>query len=46
MIAELGLARSLEATVDSVLHTMHAHPTLSEAVMEAAADALGEAIHI
>lgn len=46
MIAELGLARSLEATVESVLHTMHAHPTLSEAIMEAAADALGEAIHI
>ncbi|MCH9006636.1 dihydrolipoyl dehydrogenase [candidate division KSB1 bacterium] len=46
MIAELGLARSLETTYTEVLKTVHAHPTLSEAVMEAAADALGEAIHI
>ncbi len=46
MIAELGLARSLETTYTEVLKTVHAHPTLSEAVMEAAGDALGEAIHI
>ena len=36
----------LEATVEEVHKTIHAHPTLSEAVMEAAAAATGEAIHI
>jgi len=46
MIAELGIAKSLETTYTEVLKTVHAHPTFSEAVMEAAADALGEAIHI
>lgn len=46
LIAELGIAKSLEATGESIFKTMHAHPTLSEAVMEAAADAYGEAIHI
>lgn len=46
MIAELGLARTLETTVDEIATTVHAHPTLSEAVMEAAHDALGHAIHI
>jgi len=46
MIAELGVAKALETTATEVLKTVHAHPTLSEAVMEAAADALGEAIHI
>lgn len=46
MIAELGLARTLETTIDEVANTIHAHPTLSEAVMEAAHDALGHAIHI
>lgn len=46
MIAELGLAKSLEATVDEIHGTIHAHPTLSEAIMEAAADAEGIAIHI
>ena len=46
MIAELGVAKALETTPTEVLKTVHAHPTLSEAVMEAAADALGEAIHI
>lgn len=46
MIAELGVARTLETTVDEIAHTVHAHPTLSEAVMEAAHDALGHAIHI
>ena len=46
MIAELGLARSLEATGESVFRTIHAHPTLSEAVMEAAADAYGEALNM
>ena len=46
MIAELGIAKTLETTVYELQHTMHAHPTLSEAVMEAAGDANGEAIHI
>jgi dihydrolipoamide dehydrogenase len=46
MIAEIALARSLEATGESIIKTVHAHPTLSEAVMEAAANAYGEAIHI
>ena len=46
MIAELGLAKTLETTFEEVANTVHAHPTLSEAVMEAAHDALGHAIHI
>lgn len=46
MIAELGVAKSLETTEKEIFHTIHAHPTLTEAVMEAAADANGEAIHI
>jgi dihydrolipoamide dehydrogenase len=46
MIAELGLAKTLETTHLEIFKTIHAHPTLSEAVMEAAADADGEAIHI
>jgi dihydrolipoamide dehydrogenase len=46
MIAEITLARSLEATGESIIKTVHAHPTLSEAIMEAAANAYGEAIHI
>jgi dihydrolipoamide dehydrogenase len=46
MIAELALAKKLEATGKSIFHTVHAHPTLSEAVMEAAAMAYGEAINL
>lgn len=46
MIAELGLAKSLEATPETIIKTIHAHPTLSESIMEAAANALGESIHI
>ncbi|MEQ8820635.1 MAG: dihydrolipoyl dehydrogenase [Sumerlaeia bacterium] len=46
MIAEMGLAKSLEATDEDIHHTIHAHPTLSEAMMEAAAKAMGQAIHI
>jgi len=45
MIAELVVARTLETTVHELIKTVHAHPTFAEAVMEAAADALGEAIH-
>jgi dihydrolipoamide dehydrogenase len=46
MIAELGLAQTHEAIAESLAATVHAHPTLSESVMEAALDALGRAIHI
>jgi dihydrolipoamide dehydrogenase len=46
LIAEYGLAMNLEATVEDVHHTIHAHPTLSEANMEAAAATTNEAIHI
>ena len=46
MIAELGLAMKLEATWEEIAHTVHAHPTLSEATMEAAFDSVGKAIHI
>ena len=46
LITEAGIARKLEATWHEVLTTIHPHPTLSEAIMEATADALGEAVHI
>jgi dihydrolipoamide dehydrogenase len=46
LIAEYSLAMTLEATVDEIHATIHPHPTFSEAVMEAAAAATGEAIHI
>lgn len=46
MIAELGIAITHEGTSESIMRTVHAHPTLSEAVMEAALKANGEAIHI
>ena len=45
LIAELVVARALGATWFDLATTIHAHPTLSEAIMEAAADAYGEAIH-
>jgi dihydrolipoamide dehydrogenase len=46
LIAEAVIARNLETTHREVLKTIHPHPTLSEAIMEATADALEEAIHI
>ena len=46
MIAELCTAKALESTYHELLKTPHAHPTLSEAVMEAAGQAYGEAINI
>ncbi|MFI0348489.1 MAG: dihydrolipoyl dehydrogenase family protein [Chthoniobacterales bacterium] len=46
MIAELGLAITLEATYDDIAATIHAHPTLSEAVFEATEAAHNQAIHI
>lgn len=46
MIAELTLARNLEATAHSLIKTIHPHPTLSEAIMEAAAVAYNESPNI
>ena len=46
LVAELGLALRLEATYEELLFTVHAHPTLSEAIMEAAGEAFGEAINL
>jgi dihydrolipoamide dehydrogenase len=46
LIAELVLAKKLEATEEDILHAMHPHPTYSEAVMEAAGQGLGESVHI
>lgn len=46
LIAELVTAKSLETTYEEIWRTMHAHPTLSEAVMEAAGNAYGVAIHL
>jgi dihydrolipoamide dehydrogenase len=45
LIAELALAIEMEATLDEVASTIHTHPTLSEAVMEAVANARSEAVH-
>lgn len=46
MIAEVVAARKLETTGHEIIKTVHPHPTMSEAVMEAVADAYGEVIHI
>ena len=46
LIAQAGIARTLETTHEEILNTVHAHPTISESFMEAVADAYGEAIHI
>lgn len=46
MIGEVGIARELGGTAKTIFKTIHAHPTLSEAVMEAAAAAYGEAVNI
>jgi len=46
MIAELVVARKLEITGHELIKSVHPHPTMSEAVMEAAAAAFGEVIHI
>ncbi len=45
MVAELTLARNLEATAETIIKTIHPHPTLSEAIMEAAAEAYGESVN-
>lgn len=46
LIGEIALARSLDATAHTIMKTIHAHPTLSESIMEAAAVAYGEAVNI
>jgi dihydrolipoamide dehydrogenase len=46
LVAEAGLGRALETTVAEIATTVHAHPTLSETIMEAALAALGRPIHI
>jgi dihydrolipoamide dehydrogenase len=46
MIAEACVALQLECTTEELAHTVHAHPTLTEAVLEAAHAALGRAIHL
>jgi len=46
MIAELVVARKLETTGQEIIKSVHPHPTMSEAVMEAAAQAYGEVIHL
>ncbi len=45
LIAELVMAKKLEATEEEILHAMHPHPTYSESIMEAAGQGLGESIH-
>lgn len=46
MIAEVVVARKLETTGMDIVKSVHPHPTMSEAIMEAAADAYGEVIHL
>lgn len=46
MIAEVVVARKLETTGHEIIKSVHPHPTMSEAIMEAAADAYGEVIHM
>jgi dihydrolipoamide dehydrogenase len=46
MIAEIVAVRKLETTGMDLIKTIHPHPTMSEAIMEAAAAAYGEVIHL
>jgi dihydrolipoamide dehydrogenase len=46
MIAEIVVARKLETTAQEIIKAVHPHPTMSEAIMEAAAAAYGEVIHL
>lgn len=46
MVAELVAVRKLETTGEELIKTVHPHPTMSEAIMEAAAAAYGEVIHL
>ena len=45
LIAEVGLAIRLEATVEDIISTMHAHPTMAESIHEAAMGTEGRMIH-
>ncbi|MDD3458196.1 MAG: dihydrolipoyl dehydrogenase [Weeksellaceae bacterium] len=46
MIAEVVVARKLETTANEIMKSVHPHPTMSEAIMEAVEDAYGHSIHI
>jgi dihydrolipoamide dehydrogenase len=46
LLAELGVAKTLETTADEIMQTIHAHPTISESIKEAAENAYGKSIHI
>lgn len=46
MVADLVSIRKLETTGEEIIKTIHPHPTMSEAIMEAAAEAYGECIHL
>lgn len=46
MISEIVVARKLETTAHEIIKAVHPHPTMSEAIMEAAAAAYGEVIHL
>ncbi len=46
LISELVVARKLETTAHEIIKSIHPHPTMSEAIMEAAAAAFGEVIHL
>jgi dihydrolipoamide dehydrogenase len=46
LVAVPTLAKSTEVNAESLIHTVHAHPTFAEALKEAAENALGIAIHI
>jgi dihydrolipoamide dehydrogenase len=46
MVAEVVTARKLETTAHEIIKSVHPHPTMSEAIMEAVASAYGEGIHL
>ena len=46
LVAELTLAKNTEVNAESLVYTIHAHPTFAEAIKEATEDALGHAIHL
>ncbi len=46
LIAEMGLAINVGSKADDIIHTVHAHPTLSEGIMEACANAFGKSINV
>ncbi|GAB1473377.1 hypothetical protein MASR2M69_08180 [Bacteroidota bacterium] len=46
MLSGIVVARTMGATAKDIMHSIHPHPTMSEAIMEAAAASHGEVIHI